>query len=84
MFDYATESIMFRLDEKGAEVMAVAEYGVIGEFGDEPPPFDPTKPRQFVFDQPFFIALREKDASEPYFLAWIAHPEVMLRSTSSQ
>jgi hypothetical protein len=36
-----------------------------------------------VFDQPFFIALREKDASEPYFLGWIAHPEVMVQSASS-
>ena len=83
----ATESIRFRLDERGAEILAVAEYSVIGEFGDgdnEPPRFDPTKPRMFVFDQPFFFALREKDASEPYFLGWIAHPEVMVRSNSSQ
>ncbi len=78
----ATESIMFRLDEKGAEVIAVAEFGVVGDFGDaEPPPFDPIKPRRFVFDKPFFMALREKGASEPYFLGWIAHPEVMVRST---
>jgi hypothetical protein len=80
----ATETIQFRLDERGAEILAVAEYSVVGEFGDEPAPrFDPTKPRSFVFDQPFFIALREKDASEPYFLAWIANPELMVPAEST-
>jgi Protein of unknown function (DUF1559) len=84
-FDVATESIMFRLDEKGGELISVTEYGIVGDFGDEePPPFDPTKPRRFVFDQPFFIALREQDATEPYFLGWIAHPEVMVRSSPQQ
>ncbi len=80
----ARESILFRLDETGAELIAEAESMVVGENGFPEVPFDPTKPRRFVFDQPFFIALREKDASEPYFLGWIAHPEVMLRSASSQ
>ncbi len=79
--EYATQSIKFRLDEKGAEVISVAEIGVLGDFGDEPPPpFDPRKPRQFIFDQPFFLALREQGASEPYFLGWIADPEIMVRS----
>jgi serine protease inhibitor len=76
----ARESILFRLDETGAELIAEAESMVVGENGFPEIPFDPTKPRRFVFDQPFFIALREKDASEPYFLGWIAHPEVMVRS----
>ncbi len=78
----ARESILFRLDETGAELIAEAESMVVGENGFPEVPFDPTKPRQFVFDQPFFIALREQGASEPYFLAWIAHPEVMVRSAS--
>ena len=79
--EYANESILFRLNEHGAEVFAVAEIGMIGEFGDEVPQahFDPAKPRTFLFNQPFFLALREKDAPEPYFLGWIAHPEVMVR-----
>ncbi len=77
----ARESILFRLDETGAELIAEAESMVVGENGFPEVPFDSTKPRQFIFDQPFFIALREKDASEPYFLAWIAHPEVMVRWT---
>lgn len=79
----ARESILFRLDEKGAEIIAEAESMVVGENGFPEVPFDPTKPRRFVFDQPFFIALREQGASEPYFLGWIAHPEVMVRSASS-
>lgn len=83
--EYANESILFRLNERGAEVFSVAEIGVIGEFGDDDlPRFDPTKPRSFVFNQPFFLALREKDAPEPYFLAWIAHPEVMVRDVPTQ
>lgn len=86
LLESATESIQLRLDERGAEILAVAEYQVVGEFGDEGPVsevvYDPTKPRSFVFDQPFFLALREKDASEPYFLAWIADPELMVPEES--
>lgn len=82
----ATESIQLRLDERGAEILAVAEYQVIGEFGDEGPVsevvYDPKKLRNFVFDQPFFLALREKSATEPYFLAWIANPELMVPAES--
>lgn len=75
----ARESILFRLDERGAEIIAEAESMYVGENGFAEVPYDPTRPRRFVFDQPFFLSLREKGGSEPYFLAWIAHPEVMER-----
>lgn len=79
----ARESILFRLDERGAEIIAEAESMSLGENGFPEVPFDPTRPRNFVFNRPFFIALREKDATEPYFLGWIAHPEVMERYIQS-
>jgi hypothetical protein len=74
----ARQTISFRLDETGAEFIAEAESMVVGENGFDPVPFDPTQPRHFVFDQPFFVALRESGKVEPYILAWIADPELMI------
>ena len=73
----AKQSIRFRLDEHGAELRSVADIATVSEFGgfSEPPP--PPKPRHFVFDKPFLIALRESQADEPYFVAWIASPALM-------
>ncbi len=79
---YATETIKFHLDEYGADLLAQADIVVLlGDWGDEPE-FDPEKPRHFVFDQPFLLALREKSASQPYLLCWVAHPDILIPDES--
>jgi hypothetical protein len=67
----ARQEIRFRLDERGATLISLAEIEVLALDGD---PVD--KPRQFIFDRPFLLAMREGE-NEPYFLAWIATAEVM-------
>jgi hypothetical protein len=45
--------------------------------GDPPPP---TKPRHFVFDRPFLIYLRERQAEQPYLTVWVESPELLVRA----
>jgi len=79
VIESATETIRFRLDEYGVDLLAQADIVVLlGSFEDEEPKFDPGKPRHFVFDRPFLLALREKDASQPYLLCWVAAPDIMI------
>jgi len=72
----ARQTMRFRLDEYGAELIADTQM-VIGDFGEDDPPFDPLKPRELIFDGPFLLALKEKPASVPYFLAWIGNADLM-------
>ena len=65
----ARQEIRFRLDERGATLIALAEIEALTLDGGPPP-------RRFIFDRPFLLALREGE-NEPYFLAWIATEEVM-------
>jgi hypothetical protein len=72
----AEQSLKLRLDRRGTKLISKARVGLtIQEDGYDPPP---KVPRKFVFDRPFFLALLERDAEEPYFLAWIAHAELMI------
>ena len=75
----AQETIAYRLDERGAELLAQAEVAItFGSMGiEEPPPFDPQRPRHFVLDRPFLLAMREAGASHPYLLCWVAMPDIM-------
>lgn len=72
----ARQDLMLRLSETGADFVSEAEIQVLGENGHgyEPPPL----PRILRLDQPFLIAFRERDAPEPYFLAWIATTSLMV------
>lgn len=74
----ARQSIRFRLDEKGAELISVAEGAVVSDNGHsvEEKPI----PRRFVLDKPFLLALRQTQADEPYFLAWITTTSLMERA----
>lgn len=80
----ARETIKFRLDEVGADLLSQVEIvRVLGDFGgDGGAAFDPMKPRNFVFDRPFLLALREKSASQPYLLCWVAHHDIMVPANS--
>ena len=72
---FAVMEIRLRLDETGADFMSAGEMGVVGEFGEDD--YDPQRVRNFIFDQPFFVALKEPQAEAPYFMAWIANGELM-------
>jgi hypothetical protein len=66
----AAQSILFRLDEAGALLKSEAVIA-----GKTSAPME--RPDVFVFNRPFLVALLQKDAKEPYFLAWIANPDLM-------
>ncbi|HLQ47248.1 MAG TPA: hypothetical protein VK137_21060, partial [Planctomycetaceae bacterium] len=78
----ARQSIRFRLDEKGAELISVAEAAVVSDNGNtsEAIPI----PRRFVFDKPYLLALRQSQADEPYFLAWITTVSLMERANGNK
>jgi len=72
----ARQMIRFRLDEEGAVLESFAELeemeALLGD--SEPPP----KPRQFIFDKPFLIFLKQADAPAPYFAMWVENLEVLV------
>ncbi len=72
----ARQSMRFRLDEYGAELVADTSM-LVGENGDGALHIDTLQPRRLVFDRPFLLALKEKKATVPYFLAWIGNADLM-------
>jgi hypothetical protein len=68
----AHQIIRFRLDELGAVLRS--EALVIGEFGSSDPP--PSHPWRLVFDRPFLVLLRQRDAAQPYFALWVEDPRL--------
>ena len=74
----ARQSIRFRLDEKGAELISVAESAVVSDNGHSVE--EKLIPRRFVLDKPFLLALRQGQADDPYFLAWITTTSLMERA----
>lgn len=71
----ASIDVRLRLDETGGDFMSAGEAGIIGEFGHES--FNADRVRRFIFNRPFFIAMKEPGASEPWFVAWIANTSLM-------
>lgn len=62
------QTIRFRLDEKGAVLDSWLGYLNIGS---------DVVLRQMVFDKPFLLYLKSKNAKAPYFVLWVDNPEVM-------
>jgi hypothetical protein len=63
--------IRFRLDKTGTQLeIDPTRIGVNR-------PLEIARPRKMVFDKPFLIWLRETQATEPYFAAWIENTELM-------
>jgi hypothetical protein len=64
----AAQSIRFRLDETGAvlksEALTTAASG--------------STTRNLVFDKPFLILLKRRDAKRPYFALWIGNTELLV------
>lgn len=61
------QTVAFRFDEKGATLRA-RSWGITAAL-----------PRaDLVFDRPFLLMLKEKSAEQPYFVMWVANPEVLI------
>ncbi|MBN1524743.1 MAG: hypothetical protein JW904_09680 [Spirochaetales bacterium] len=65
----AKQTIDFRLDEKGAMLVSRGSGGAEGIASTA---------RSLIYDRPFIVMLRQKDAPYPYFAAWIADPELLI------
>ncbi len=63
----AIQSIRFRLDEKGALLKSEAAIMLGG------------MPRNYIFNKPFLLCLREKGAKYPYFAMWVDNAELLLK-----
>jgi hypothetical protein len=75
----AVQFIKFSLDEEGAKLrseMAIHTFRYVSMN-------DFKEPRQFIFDEPFLIYLKEKPEYPPYFVAWIGNTGVMKPVRSS-
>ncbi|MFN0053116.1 MAG: DUF1559 domain-containing protein [Planctomycetales bacterium] len=71
----ARQTIRFRLDEYGAELIADTQM-ILSDSSDGALESNPV-PRRLIFDRPFLLALKEKKATRPYFLAWIGNAELL-------
>ncbi len=69
----AAELINFQLDESG--VILDTEHGALLLSEDEPLS---SVTRRFIFDKPFLLVLRERDAEAPYLALWIANAEILV------
>lgn len=66
----------FKLNEKGAKVESEAKVEmccttVVGKVA--------SKPKNLIFDKPFFVILRKSTSENPYFAMWICNDELMIK-----
>lgn len=66
--------IKFQLDESGAALESRAEIVTVKLASVNT---SPDSPRQFLFDRPLLLALRQADAEAPCFLLWVANTELV-------
>jgi hypothetical protein len=69
----ARQYVKFQLDESGARLESEGRAAVVSLDDREP-----DRPRRFLFDRPFLLALQEPDSEAPYFLLWIANAELLI------
>ncbi len=69
----ARQIVKFQLDESGAILESEADV-ILMEAGDPKPT---PQPRRFIFDKPFLVILQQRNATQPYFAAWIANKELL-------
>ncbi len=67
----ALQDIRFQLDEKGARLRSESHIAI----GCSAPP----RGRRFVFDGPFLILMRRKDAKNPYLAMWVDNAELLVK-----
>jgi hypothetical protein len=61
----ARQSVLFRMDETGAVLQSEAAIAAKRDLESG-----------FLFDDPFLVALIQDGAKEPYFLLWVANPDL--------
>ena len=66
----------FALDESGAEIKSAAKLSGSASIEEEK---EKEKPKKMIFDKPFLILLKRKDAPNPYFGLWVANAELMIK-----
>ena len=64
----AVMNIRFKLDEKGA---VLKSFGSLSAKLDEP-----EKPRNFIFNKPYFVCLKQKGGKLPYLAMWFNNSEL--------
>ena len=68
----ALQAIKFELNEEGAKLRSEAVISArkcCMSFEE--------KPRNFIFDKPFLVCLKQKESDPPYFVAWIENTDVL-------
>jgi hypothetical protein len=68
----ALQLIRFKLDKSGAELRSEAIDRAV-KFAEK------ERPRAFVFDRPFLIAIRKRGIEQPFFMLWVANGEMLLK-----
>jgi hypothetical protein len=66
----ALQSIKFKLDEKGAVLKSESKVGLEKWSGGD-------KHKSLIFNEPFLIYLKEKNADYPYFAMWVNNTELL-------
>lgn len=72
----AFQRTAFKLDQSGAIIESEAEIEVVVEEIEE---IEKPKPKKMIFDKPFLILLKRKDAKNPYFGLWNTNTELMIK-----
>jgi len=69
----AIQNIDFKLNEKGAILKSEAK--IIMELTAMPS----SQPKQLIFNKPFLIYLKEKQAKNPYLVIWVENAELLVK-----
>lgn len=64
----AMQMIHFRLDRSGATLKSEAYIQAASQV---------VFPRKFVFDKPFLLYLKKRDAAQPFFVMWVDNAELL-------
>jgi len=68
----ALQATKFKLDETGADLSSEGFMDMSLGLNWEP--------RRFIFDKPFLLCLKEKQAHYPYLAVWIGNSELLVRN----
>lgn len=70
-FVKAIQNTRFKIDEKGVKLKSEAR--LFATKGEAP------ISRTMVFDSPFLLFMKEKDAEYPYHIMWVDNPEILIK-----
>lgn len=73
----AIQIIDFDLNKNGISIKSLVEI-------TEEAVAEDVKSREYIFDKPFLIILKEKDKQSPYFLMWVGNSELMIKPTHNK